>query len=72
VYDDVVPSIMPTREKTWRIVVSFSNREIVTNICLRALKWLERLHGSLTALMCLDSVIDEQSPFGEPKSWIER
>jgi hypothetical protein len=31
---------------------------------------LERLHGFLTAVMCVDSVIEEHTPFGDPKSSI--
>ena len=32
----------------------------------RASKWLEQCQGSLTALMCLDLVIEEQRPLGVP------
>jgi hypothetical protein len=51
---------------------SLSIREFVSNIWFKALKRLERRQGSFTALMCLDSVIEEHKPFGDPKSMIER
>jgi hypothetical protein len=35
-----------------------------------ALKWLEQHQGFFIALMCFDSVIDEQRPFGAPKAQI--
>ena len=40
------------------------------SICLSALNLLEHHHGSLTAQMCFDSVIDEHSPFGAPNNLI--
>ena len=32
---------------------------------------LDRRQGSFTALICFDSMIDEQSPFGDPNKGID-
>jgi hypothetical protein len=72
VYEDVVPSIIPSPKNIWPADASLSRREFVTSICFKALYRLERRQGSLTAMMCFDSVIDEHKPFGEPKSRMER
>ena len=39
---------------------------LIVSIWHRALYWFDQCHGFLTALMCFDSVIDEQMPFGAP------
>jgi hypothetical protein len=59
---------MPRFTKSVRAAASWSSLWFVTNIWPSGWFRLERRHGSLTARMCLDSVSDEQSPFGAPKS----
>ena len=54
--------------KSIRAAANWSSLWFVTNIWPSGLFQLERRHGSLTALMCLDSTSDVQSPFGAPKS----
>jgi hypothetical protein len=55
------PLSIPRDLKSIRQAASLSSRWLVSSICPRASKWLERRQGSLTAFMCLDSVIDEHS-----------
>ena len=38
---------------------------------MSALYRLDRRQGSFTALICFDSVIDEQSPLGDPNKGID-
>ena len=68
--DRQVPSSMPRLAKSTRAAASLSSRWSVSSIWLSALKRLERCYGSFTALICLDSVIEEQRPFGAPKACI--
>ena len=56
--------------KSTHAAASFYNCWFVINICPKASKQLEHLHGFLTAVMCRDAVMDEQSPLEVPKSWI--
>ena len=72
VYDDVEPDIIPRSVKVLRANDILSKREFVRSICSSALYRLERRQGSLTALMCFDSVMDEHKPLGEPKRHIAR
>ena len=72
VYDDVEPDIRPCSVKILRANDILSNREFVRSICSSALYRLERRHGSFTALICFDSVMDEHRPFGEPNRQMDR
>lgn len=63
---------MPRRTKSVRIAVSLSRRVLVVIICIVALYRLDRRQGSFTALICFDSVIDEQRPLGAPNARISR
>lgn len=62
------PSSMPRSVKSARAVASLSKRWFVNSIRYIALYLFERRHGSFTALICFDSVMEEQSPFGAPKA----
>ena len=64
------PWSIPRSAKSMRAAASLSDRWFVINICPRGWLRLDRRHGTLTAVICLDSVIDEQRPFGAPKSRI--
>ena len=61
---------IPQFEKSVQAAVSWSICWFVTKICPRGWFWFEQHQGSLTALMCLDSVVEEQSLLGAPKSWM--
>lgn len=70
IYDRHVPVSIPRLAKSIRDAANLSRRWFVSNIWLRASNRLDRCHGSLTALICLDSVMEEQSPFGAPNDRI--
>lgn len=67
-----VPSSMPRDVKSIRAAINLSMRELIMSIWLSASYRFDRRHGFLTAVICFDSVIDEQSPFGAPKFSIWR
>ena len=71
VYASVDPCIIPRHVNTELAAVSLSSHVLVSNICGSALNRLDRRHSFLTALICFDSVIEEQRLFGEPKRMIE-
>jgi len=62
-----VPCNMPRDEKSARAAANLSFHVLMVSICFSASYLLDRRHGFLTAVMCFDSVIDEQRPFGTPK-----
>ena len=64
------PPSMPHALKSARDAASLPSRLLVNNIWPRASYQFERLHGSLTALMCFDSVIEEHKPLEAPNSRI--
>ena len=64
IHDKHVPSSMPHLVKSTQVAASLSSRELVISICPKASQRLDCLQGSFTALMCFDSVIEEQRPFG--------
>ena len=64
-------SILRTAKLTWD-AASLSKRWFVNSFWLSAWLQLEQHQGSLTALMCLDSVLDEQRPFGAPNCWMRK
>ena len=57
---------IPCFSKSTAAAASLSIHWFVSNIWPSALYLLERLHGSFTALICFDSVIDVQRLFGVP------
>lgn len=61
-------SSIPRRVKSTRAADSLSRRWFMYSICFRALYLFERRQGCLTALICLDSVIEEHRPLGAPNS----
>ena len=65
------PLSIPQFMKSLRAAINWSSRWFVTSIWPSAWFLFDRRQGSLTALICLDSVIDEQTPFGAPKRWID-
>ena len=69
---NIVPFNMPCFVKSTCEAANLLSRWFVTNIWPRAsnLKRLEQCQGSFAVLICFDSVIDEQSPFGAAKAWI--
>ena len=56
--------------KIERAAESLSKRWFVRSICGSGLFLLDARQGFLTARICFDSVIEVQTPFGEPKSRI--
>ena len=57
---------MPQEESSTQNAASLLRHWLISNIWPRGSFRLDQHQGFLTALMCFDSVIDEQSPFGAP------
>ena len=68
IQDKHVPLSMPQLAKSARVAANLCSHELVMSICPKAFQRLDHLQGSFTALMCLDSVIEEQSLFGAPNA----
>ena len=71
VYASVDPCIIPQLVNTELATISLSSCVLVSSICGSALNQLDHCHGFLTALICFDSMIEEQRPLGEPKKMIK-
>ena len=67
-----LPSSISSEVKWMRAAASLLMRWFMMSICPSGLFFPERRYGRLTALMCFDSVIEEQSPFGAPNCVIEK
>ena len=61
-----VPLSILWAEKLTCTAASLSRRWFVSSICPRALNLLDRCQGYFTALICFDSIMEEQRPFGDP------
>ena len=71
IQDKHVPSSMPQLVMLAQVAANLSSCKLVMSICpKKAFQQLDYLQGSFMALMFLDSVIEEQSPFGAPNAWI--
>ena len=70
IQDKHVPSSMPQLAKSAQVAANLHSCKLVMSICPKAFQWLDCLQGSFMALMCLDSMIKEQSLFGAPNAWI--
>jgi len=64
-----LPSMPCALKSAWD-AASLPSHLLVNNIWLRASYQFEHLHGSLMALMCFDSAIEEHKPLGAPNSQI--
>jgi len=65
-----VPCSIPQDEKSTCAAANLSVHVLILSICWSASYWFNQCQGFLTAVICFNLVIDEQSPFGAPKFWI--
>jgi len=65
---------MPRDEKLTRAAAILSLRVLIVSICFNASYRFDRHQGFLTAVICFDAVIEEQSPLGtsakRPKTYL--